>query len=431
MVGALQHSCRSRHRVGGAFVCWRSSCMCFPTAASLGHSQLFTSCWMKSRHKGDHSKSPLLSVNYRYGESSLTVTRDVNADLFVSLLKCWCVMFRKIWTCTWKLFRQTLDGINNQYSWLQRASGAMDSMCDYRWEGSWFDSWRPHSLSLWVAQGALCICSFYYIHFSLVLLLWERLKHPVFLRMISQALLHSRLPHPAEDVPWFPPDMTPAIKTNYSSLMSAIKPILLECSSDSWDFLPRRIFGDQLEGPSRPSSPNCVDCPVIVRNSSKRCALGTFGPTEPFCQTYRLVCFQLMPDPLKWPVPLNSSNLDCSSLIQSQIWNTTHTWNALFLVEPRMDTCTHTRTLRMCGWMADASMNPVHFFMKLIREWHDGYSSEVMDQSLSIHLHNSPNFAFYSLRVPCMSRFDPECAASLAHLCLDPVAALLATWIEI
>lgn len=44
---------------------------------------------------------------------------------------------------------------------------------------------------------------------------------------------------------------------------------------------------------------------------------------------------------------------------------------------------------------------------------------------------NSPNFAFYSLRVPCMSSFDPERAASLAHLCLDPLAALLARRIEI
>lgn len=128
MVGALQQSCRSRHGVWGAIVCWRSSWVCISTAASLGHSQLFTSCWIKNRHKGDHSKSPLLSVNYRYSESSLTVARDVNADPFVSLLKCWFVMFRKIWRCTWMLFRQTLDGINNQYSWLQRASGAVGSM---------------------------------------------------------------------------------------------------------------------------------------------------------------------------------------------------------------------------------------------------------------------------------------------------------------
>lgn len=32
--------------------------------------------------------SHLCSVNYRYNESSLTVTRDVNVDLLVSLVKC-------------------------------------------------------------------------------------------------------------------------------------------------------------------------------------------------------------------------------------------------------------------------------------------------------------------------------------------------------
>lgn len=56
-------------------------------------------CWatasseLKNRQKGDQSKSPLLSVNYRYNELSLT--RDVNVDLLVSLVKCWFVMFFK------------------------------------------------------------------------------------------------------------------------------------------------------------------------------------------------------------------------------------------------------------------------------------------------------------------------------------------------
>lgn len=51
--------------------------------------------------------------------------------------------------------------------------------------------------------------------------------------------------------------------------------------------------------------------------------------------------------------------------------------------------------------------------------------------SLMVGEPNSPNFAFSSLRVPCMSSFDPERAASLAHLCVDPLAALLAPRIEI
>lgn len=41
---------------------------------------------LKNRQKGDQSRSPLLSVNYRYNELSLT--RDVNVDLLVSLVKC-------------------------------------------------------------------------------------------------------------------------------------------------------------------------------------------------------------------------------------------------------------------------------------------------------------------------------------------------------
>lgn len=69
-------------------VCWHSSWMCISAAASLGDSQLFTSCWIKNRQKGNQSKSPLLSVNYRYNESSLTATRDVNVDPLVSLVKC-------------------------------------------------------------------------------------------------------------------------------------------------------------------------------------------------------------------------------------------------------------------------------------------------------------------------------------------------------
>lgn len=65
------------------------------------------------------------------------------------------------------LFRQTLDGINNQYSWLQRASGAVGSMCDYRSEGSWF----PGGLALLrVAQGE---CAF-------VLSITMRLKTGIF-----------------------------------------------------------------------------------------------------------------------------------------------------------------------------------------------------------------------------------------------------------
>lgn len=83
---------------------------------------------------------------------------------------------------------------------------------------------------------------------------------------MPRALPQTPLPRPAEDVPWFPPNMTPAIKTNYSSIMS---PILVEHCSDGRDFLPRRISGDQLEGPLRPSPPNGLDWPEMVQYSSK------------------------------------------------------------------------------------------------------------------------------------------------------------------
>lgn len=123
------------------------------------------------------------------------------------------------------LFRQTLDGINNQYSWLQRASGAVGSMCDYRSEGSWF----PLGSS-----GCLCICSFYnnafknrHFHSSLLVVkASSRFGNDSTSVAPSTPPPH---PHPAEDVPCFPPNMTSAIKTNYSSIMS---PILLESCSD-------------------------------------------------------------------------------------------------------------------------------------------------------------------------------------------------------
>lgn len=88
----------------GACVCADTVYDCISAAASLGDSQLFTSCWIKNRQKGDQSKSPLLSANYRYNESSLTATRDVNVDLFVSLVKCWFVIFLNTWKATWVLF---------------------------------------------------------------------------------------------------------------------------------------------------------------------------------------------------------------------------------------------------------------------------------------------------------------------------------------
>lgn len=163
--------------------------------------------------------------------------------------------------------RQTLDGINNQYSWLQWCSGKhvwlqIRRVLVPRW---------PCPLSLGVARGACAFVLSITMHLKAgiftLLLLWSRLKLPVFLGAMSQALSPAPLPRLAEDVPWFPPNMTPAIKTNYSSIMS---PILVESCSDGWDFFPCRISGDQLEGPLRPFPPNGLDWPEIVQNSSKR-----------------------------------------------------------------------------------------------------------------------------------------------------------------
>lgn len=149
-----------------------------------------------------------------------------------------------------------------------------------------------------------------------------------------------------------------------------------------------------------------------------------------------------MVEPLKPPrVPINSSNLDWSSLIQSQIWNTAHTIKHPFLWGIHARIHTHTHAACMCVWRVS------HQWILFIFSWSSHLSEMlatvvrqcarpcpficIMVTSLMVGEPKSPYSAFYSQCVPCMSSFDPERAASVAHLCLDPLAALLAPRIEI